>query len=106
MPAPRSDNTAKETIRVPLIVTQNNRSFTQTSLGSLAATGIVGSGVVGSMIVGKLYTTLNDQKLINCFPERIVNSLTGKILYYIIKRPGFETHTTPAAGNIGTAIRL
>ena len=96
----------RETVRIPLVVTANNRIFTQAGLGSLAATGIVGSGIVGSMIVGKLYTATDDQKFVNCFPEKIVNPLTGKEMYYITKRPGFETHTTPSSGNAGTAIRL
>ena len=106
MPRAKQQGNANEYLRLPLVATQNTRVFAQTELGSLAATGIVGYGVVGTMIVGKLHTITKDQKTLNCFAEKIINPLTSREFYYVTKRPGFATHTTPATGNIGTAIRI
>ena len=100
---PVEDN--QQHIRIPLIGTYNTRTF-DSSTGFGVLSGVVGVGIVGSMIVGSLFTGNRDQRFVNCFPETIRNPITNKVHYYLTKRPGFDTHTTPAAGNIGTAIKV
>ena len=92
-------------IRIPLIGTPYSRIIEEAS-GSSADSGIVGIGVIGNMIVGYTMSSTKDQRYVNCFPEKIKNSLTGDEKYFIIKRPGFTTNTTPAAGSEGCAIRI
>jgi len=71
-----------ESVRVPLIGTHNTR---QSTAGALVD---------------------KDQRFQNFFPVKLKNSITGKETYYLVKRPGFESFITPAAGNVGTAIHL
>ena len=64
-----------------------------------ATSGYVGLGVVGLMVVGLPSSSTNkDARITNCFPQSVGRKK------YIIKRPGFETLNTPAAGNIGNAV--
>lgn len=63
------------------------------------ASGIVGVGIVGLMVVGSVPTAVDKD-------ERWINAMLTKMggRNYAIKRPGMAASTTPAAGNIGTAI--
>lgn len=92
--------------KIPLAGSYNTRvSATNILLGP--DSGIVGIGVVGTMIVGKGgQATTKDQRFINCFTERVINSFTGKTTLYLVKRPGFASSLTPQAGSIGNAILL
>lgn len=91
--------------RIPLVGSTNTR-FAKDD-GIATASGVVGIGVVGVMIVGKSRSaTDKDQKFVNCFPMTLTNPLTGKVTPYVIKRPGFATYSTPAAGEIGTALHV
>ena len=75
------------------------------SAGAVAASGVVGVGVVGIMVVGAGGNpTDKDQKFLNCFPMTVTNPLTGKVTLYVVKRPGWASYSTPAAGSIGTAV--
>jgi hypothetical protein len=47
-----------------------------------------------------------DQRFKNCLFEQVSNPITGTKKYYVIKRPGFQEHTTPAAGNTGAALKV
>ena len=91
-------------VRLPVVGTYNSRTIGATTLNS--ASGIVGIGVVGTMIVGSTSSSNRDQKYINAIPEKITNPLTGKDTFYCYKRPGFASHSTPASGSNGTAIRV
>lgn len=62
------------------------------------SSGIVGIGIVGIMVVGlTTQSTGKDTRYINCF-----KSTVGRRMY-VVKRPGFGTGFTPAAGNAGYA---
>ena len=91
--------------RIPLVGSTNTRFAADSSIST--ASGVVGVGVVGVMIVGKARSpTDKDQKFLNCFPMTITNPLTQKVTAYVIKRPGFASYSTPAAGEIGTALHV
>ena len=47
-----------------------------------------------------------DKRFINCFAEKIRNPLSSSanVQYYVTKRPGFATHTTPEATSVASAI--
>lgn len=47
-----------------------------------------------------------DQRFINFLPMKVENPITEKKTFYAIKRPGFESSSTPATGNIGTALHV
>jgi hypothetical protein len=98
-------NTRTEPTRIPLVGEFNTRLFT--ALDTDVDSGIVGIGVVGDMIVGNLTAfTGKDQRFINVIPDKLTTEITGTTKFYCYKRPGFATNTTPASGNIGTAIKI
>ena len=94
-----------QTVRIPLVGSFNTRSFWNTG-NSNTASGYVGVGIVGIMIVGNSVTSSADQRFINAMPDLVENNMTGKKTYYVYKRPGLETHTTPSTGNVGTAVHI
>lgn len=91
-------------LRIPLGTAYNTR-VSAVNLAD-ASSGIVGIGIVGVMIVGKssLTSSSKDARFINCYAESVSDPVTGKQKNYLVKRPGFGTHTTPAAGKKGYAI--
>lgn len=94
-----------DVIKIPLIGTSQSRLI-DTATTSSASSGVVGIGVVGTMIVGKTIATTKDQHFINVLPEKVTNEATGNARFYLTKRPGFAAHTTPSAGNVGSAIHV
>ncbi len=72
-----------------------------------STSGYVGVGIVGLMIVGKsTQATDKDARYINCFPQTVLDQITGKKRVVTVKRPGFSTNNTPAAGQKGFAIMV
>lgn len=70
-----------------------------------STSGYVGVGIVGLMIVGKTtQATDKDGRYVNCFVHTVTDIVTGKKRIYMVKRPGFGTQSTPAAGQKGYAI--
>lgn len=70
-----------------------------------STSGYVGTGIVGLMIVGKTtQSTDKDARYINCFLSSVSDPITGKKRIYVVKRPGFGTFNTPAAGEKGYQI--
>lgn len=91
-------------IRIPIIGSYNSRLFYGSS-GSTA--GVIGVGVVGTFIIGAAPSAVSkDQKFVNVIPDVNINPVTNHTRYYVYKRPGFTTNTTPGAGNGGTAIKI
>lgn len=91
---------------IPLVGSHTTRTIAS-STSSFISSGIVGMGILGAMIVGNSSGGGNqDQRYVNAIPDKITNPLTGKEAFYVYKRPGFETHITPAAGSVGTAIKI
>ena len=92
---------------IPLAGSYNTRVSTPNVLLG-PSSGIVGVGIVGVMIVGlaSAQATTKDQRFVNCFSERVVNTFTGKVKIYLVKRPGFATSLTPQAGSVGNAILI
>lgn len=89
--------------RVPLVGAYNTRVSAVNASDSTS--GYVGVGIVGLMIVGKTtQSTDKDARFINCFTETDTDPTTGKKRIYVVKRPGFGTANTPAAGEKGYAI--
>lgn len=83
----------------------NTRSTDVNALSS--ASGIVGVGIVGVMIIGLSQRSSDkDRRFINCLPVTVRNEILRTLEVFTVKRPGFVLHTTPAAGNIGTAIHV
>lgn len=84
--------------RIPLAGAYTSR------VGSLTtSSGIVGIGVVGLMVVGQSSTaTTKDARYVNCFRQAIQEE--QKV--YVVKRPGFATHLTPASGQKGCALTI
>jgi hypothetical protein len=95
----------RQRIRIPLVGTPNSRIVDSFSSASTSS-GIVGIGVVGVMIIGSTVASDLDQRFINTIFDKIVNPMTGKETFYVMKRPGFAAHSTPSAGNIGTAVKV
>ncbi len=90
-------------LRIPIAGAKTNRVATANILGAVSST--VGLGVVGSMIVGATpASSSKDQRWINCFAETVSDPLTGKQTVSLVKRPGFTTAFTPAAGAVGSAL--
>lgn len=80
----------------------NTREFDSSGNSVVAPTsGIVGIGVVGEMIVGNQVLLNKDQRFINCIPTQLMNELTQKKTYYLIKRPGWQQQATISASNTG-----
>lgn len=92
-------------IPMPLVGIPTTRTIASSN-AAFSSSGIVGLGIVGLMVVGNLLGGNVDQRYVNAIPDKLKNPLTGAETFYLYKRPGFEAHTTPAAGNIGTAIRV
>jgi hypothetical protein len=91
--------------RLPLVGSYNTRAATSNSLGS--SSGLVGVGVVGVMIVGQgLSPSEKDSRFINCFTTSVVDETTQTKRVYVVKRPGFLTALTPAAGAVGSALHV
>ena len=98
-------NTRIEPLRIPLVGSYNTRLFG--SAGNNSASAIVGIAIVGLSVVGSSASpTVLDQRLVNVIPDGLVTPITNAVKYYCYKRPGFATNTTPASGNIGTALRI
>lgn len=94
---------SEKTFRIPVGGPYTNRVSESNALET--GSGYVGAGIVGIMIVGQSTSSTNkDQRFLNCFTETIPDLITNTKRVYCVKRPGFGTHTTPAAGSIGTAI--
>jgi hypothetical protein len=49
-------------------------------------------------------TTTTDQRFINAVPTKVANPSTGATSYYVSKRPGWESFSTPSAGGKGVAL--
>ena len=96
---------AEDIVRLPLVSPYNTRILDSTNIATNTSS-IVGIGVVGTMIVGQSSSALKDKKFINCFAEKVTNNITGGIQYYVSKRPGFASYSTPANGNIGTTVKV
>ena len=73
-----------------------------------STSGYVGIGIVGLMIVGKTtQATDKDARYINCFVQTINDPVSGqKIVVATVKRPGFGTQSTPAAGQKGYSVMV
>jgi len=70
-----------------------------------STSGYVGVGIVGLMIVGKTtQSTDKDARYINCFAQTVSDPVYGQKRVYMVKRPGFGTGFTPAAGERGEAV--
>lgn len=71
------------------------------------SSGIVGIGVVGLMVVGQSSTsTTKDARYINVYQQSIADPTIGARRIYAVKRPGFDTHITPAAGQKGYDVHV
>lgn len=91
-----------QTARIPLVGMINTREFDSSGISVLGPTsGVVGVGVVGQMIVGNQVLLRKDQRFINCIPTHLMNELTEKKTYYLVKRPGFQQEASVSAGNAG-----
>ena len=92
-------------LRVPVVAAYNTRVSAINT--SPSASGYVGIGVVGIMIIGSTASSsTKDARLVNCFGVTDSDPTTGKKTLYCVKRPGWATTTTPAAGSIGNAISV
>lgn len=91
--------------RVPLAGPYNSRVSAVNASDSTS--GYVGVGIVGLMIVGKTtQATDKDARNINCFVETVSNPITGTKRVSTVKRPGFGTGFTPAAGQPGYQVMV
>jgi hypothetical protein len=85
--------------RVPLTGGYTGRFSAVNALDS--SSGYVGIGIVGLMIVGKsTQSTDKDRRFLNCFVQTVENRK------FVVKRPGFASFSTPAAGKKGYAIMV
>ena len=94
---------ATKAIRIPVTADYNTRvSTTNTAIG---VTGVWGVGIWGSFVWGSTPTSsTKDARMVNCHSETVSDPITGEKRIYCTKRPGWGTNSTPASGNIGTAI--
>lgn len=89
--------------KVPLVGPMNTR-FSAVN-ASDSTSGYVGVGIVGLMIVGKTtQSTDKDARYINTFVQTVKDPIYGRTKVYAVKRPGFATGFTPAAGQQGQAV--
>jgi Phage stabilisation protein len=95
----------EDIIRIPLVSPYNTRNL-DLSNNSSTGNGLVGVGVVGVMVVGATGTSVKDKKFINCFAEMVLDRMTQVPKYYVTKRPGWASYVVPAAGQLGTAIKV
>ena len=49
-------------------------------------------------------TLSQDQRFLNCIFDAVKNPITGKTLFYVEKRPGWQIRNLVSAGNIGTGL--
>ena len=90
--------------RLPFTGAYNTRPNTQTLSGSSA---IVDVAVVDVMVVdmgGE--SNPADTRFVNCFQITVADKIAGTKRVYVVNRPGFVAHSTPAAGSIGNAIKV
>lgn len=73
-----------------------------------STSGYWGVGIWGLFVWGKsTQATDKDARYINCFPQTVNDPISGrKQLVGVVKRPGFGTQSTPAAGQKGYAIMV
>jgi hypothetical protein len=91
--------------RVPLAGPYTSRISAVNASDSTS--GYVGVGIVGLMIVGKsTQATDKDARFINCFAQTADDPINRKKYLSVVKRPGFGTNTTPAAGQKGYAVMV
>lgn len=91
--------------RLPVAGAYNTRSSSVNSLSSTS--GVVGIGIVGSMIVGQsVRGSDKDVRFINCLIITVSDAISQSKRLRLVKRPGFVTSTTPAAGEKGYAIHV
>lgn len=89
--------------RVPLAGPYTSRISAVNASDS--SSGYVGVGIVGLMVVGKTtQATDKDARYVNCFAHGVSDSVAGRKTWYLVKRPGFGTQNTPAAGKKGYQI--
>jgi len=89
---------------IPLAAPYNTRkiaSAIHSGSGSYAGYATAGVAIAGSS--GSSST--KDQRYVNLVPESISLGDAGGI-FYLTPRPGFATHTTPATGNVGSALHI
>ena len=102
MPSQTAPVSEYQTSRTPLVGMINTREFDSSGNAITGPTsGTIGIGVIGSMIIGNQNLLIKDQRFINCIPTKLTNELTSNSTFYLIKRPGWQSHTTPSAGNPG-----
>ena len=90
------------TFRIPASAPYNLRTG---ATSTDPTSGVIGIGVIGQMIIGKPSSvSAKDGAMMNCFVITDTDTITGKKRGYTVKSPGYETHTTPAAGKIASAI--
>lgn len=90
-------------VRIPLVGSQNTRLLVT---GAGSGSGYVGIGIVGTMVVGASVVPNSDQRFVNVIPTKVEDRLTGSKKFYLYKRPGLETHSTPASGQAGSVIKV
>src|SRR4051812_12038675 len=89
--------------RVPMVGPYDTR-FSAVN-ASDSTSGYVGVGIVGLMVVGKTtQSTDKDARYINAFVQTVSDPIYGRKKVYAVKRPGFATGFTPAAGEKGYAV--
>lgn len=89
--------------RIPVAGPYTSRISAVNALNT--SSGYIGVGIVGLMIVGKTtQATDKDARFVNCFSHKVPDQIGGKSRIYTVKRPGFGTQSTPAAGEKGYAI--
>jgi hypothetical protein len=72
-----------------------------------SSSGYWGVGIWGLFVWGKsTQATDRDARYINCFVQTTPDPISGKKRIATVKRPGFGTQSTPAAGQKGYAIMV
>lgn len=90
--------------RIPIAGPYNTRA-TGAIIGT--SSGIVGVGIVGIMIVGSPGGgSSKDRRFINCWYETVIDPVNNTKTIYLVKRPGFASHTTPQSGSIGNTLMV
>lgn len=92
-------------MRLPLVGSYNTRAGAQ--FAPDASSGVIGIGVIGIMIIGNTsFATEKDRRFVNCYVQASKDELSKTVTPYVVKRPGLAVSSTPAAGNIGSAIHV
>lgn len=90
-------------LRFPLVGSVNTRMGSDDLLSGQS--GIAGEAIVGIAKVGVSPDgSSKDQRMINCFPIFFANPFSENRSSYLVKRPGWATHSTPQASSAGSAI--